>query len=138
MIRPLVLSPLAAVLLLAACGTPQEQCIRSATRELRTVDRLIAETEASLRRGYAYETRQVTRTEWVVCEYVRVPPRNGDGEGRVVPRYCLDDVTDTVQRPVAIDPLVEKRKLASLTARRKELNRAALADVEACRARYPE
>jgi hypothetical protein len=41
---------LLSLLLLTACGTPQEQCINSVTRDMRVVDRLIAETEANLAR----------------------------------------------------------------------------------------
>ena len=48
---------------LAACGTPQEQCINRNTRDLRTVDRLIAEAEGNLQRGYAYETITVYEPE---------------------------------------------------------------------------
>src|SRR5690606_21382542 len=42
----------ALVLMIAACGTPQERCIDDATRELRRIDGLIADTEAALARGY--------------------------------------------------------------------------------------
>ena len=127
--------------LLAACGTPQEQCIRTATRELRTVERLLAETEANLRRGYAYEEFEVTTTEWVICDIQPpLPPPNPDGTPgkRPRPRYCLDDVTETVRRPVAIDPAVEQRKRAGLIEKRKELTRRAAAQIEACKVRYPE
>ena len=41
------------LLALAACATPQEACINRATRELRTLDDLIAEQRATLARGYA-------------------------------------------------------------------------------------
>jgi hypothetical protein len=123
-----------AVSALAACGTPQEQCIRAATRELGTLDRLIAEVEGNLRRGYAYETREITRTQWVICEYVP-NPENPD---RPSPRYCLDDVTDTVRITVAIDPAAERRKLDGLKAKRAERSRAAASEVARCRATYPE
>ena len=45
--------------LLAACGTPQEQCIAYGTRDLRTVDKLIVETEGNLTRGYALEEKVI-------------------------------------------------------------------------------
>lgn len=124
---------------LVACGTPQEQCIRSQTRELRTVDRLIAETRSNLARGYAYETQEITRTEWVICDYIDVPPsKPGGAKPPPKPRYCLDDVTETVRKAVAIDPAAERRKLAGLTDRRSVLNRQAVAAIEQCRAQYPE
>jgi hypothetical protein len=123
-------------LALAACGTPQERCISAATRELRTVERLLAQTDANLARGYAYEEREITRTEWVICGYDPVPP--GDAKKAPRPRYCLDDVTDTVRRAVAIDPAVEQRKRDSLMAKRNELRARAEAEIDACRATYPE
>jgi hypothetical protein len=57
---------------LTACGTPQEQCISRNTRDLRTVDRLIAESEGNLARGYAFETVTVYEDYWTYCE--RLPP----------------------------------------------------------------
>jgi hypothetical protein len=124
---------------LTACGTPQEQCINASTRDLRTVDRLIAETKTNLARGYAVETQEVTHTEWVICEYIPVPPVTPGGPvPPPKPRYCFDDVTDTVKREVAIDPALEKRKLAGLEAKKKELGRAAAAAVISCQAKYPE
>ena len=50
--KRLILAPL---LLLTACGTPQEQCISANTRDLQVVDRLIRDSEANLARGYGYE-----------------------------------------------------------------------------------
>lgn len=124
---------------LAACATPLEQCLNAATRDMRVVDRLIDETGTNLARGYAYETQQITRTEWVICDYVQQPPDVAGGKSPPPkPRYCLDDVTDTVQKPVAIDPAAEQRKLAALTARRDELSRRAAPQLAACRAQYPE
>jgi hypothetical protein len=135
--RALILIP--ALAALTACGTPQEQCITASTRDLRTVDRLIAETKTNLSRGYAYETEEITRTEWVICEYIPVPPATPGGPvPPPKPRYCLDDVTDTIRREVAIDPGLEQRKLAGLQSKRKELGRAASAAVIACQAKYPD
>ena len=51
--KPLILPVL---LILFACGTPQEQCIAGSTRDARVVNDLIRETEANLARGYALET----------------------------------------------------------------------------------
>ena len=59
------------LVLLAACGTPQEQCIRYNTRDLRTVDRLIAETEGNLDRGYAIETITEYEEYWGFCRPCR-------------------------------------------------------------------
>lgn len=120
---------------LAACGTPQERCIRNATQELRIIDELIGEVQANLARGYAYETYEITRTQWEICGYYDY---ESNGEIRSRPRYCLDDVTDTVRRRVAIDPQAEERKLAGLQAKRQPLARRSAAAVAACRQQFPE
>ena len=123
------------VALLAACGTPQERCIRNATNELRIIDDLISEVQANLTRGYAYETYEITRTRWEICGYYEY---ESDGEIRSRPRYCLDDVSDTVRRRVAIDPQAEQRKLEGLQSRRQPLARRTAAAVAACRQQFPE
>ena len=60
------------------------------------------------------------------------------GDAVSVYTRSLDDVTETVRRPVAIDPAVEQRKRAGLIEKRKELTRRAAAQIEACKVRYPE
>ena len=125
-------APLALTLILAACGTPQERCIRSATQEVRTLDRLIAETEANLARGYEYESREVVRHVWTWCnDYI-------GRDRRPVRHMCFEPVFRTVERPVAIDPEVEARKLDGLKTRRAALARRAAAGVAQCRAQFPE
>ena len=52
---------------LAGCSTPQDRCIGSVTRDLRVVDRLIAEAEGNLARGYAYETVVVRQPTFIDC-----------------------------------------------------------------------
>lgn len=114
---------------LAACGTPQQQCIWGATPELRTLDRLIAEEQATLARGYGYTRREVMRYDWQPCDdWVPGTPR----------RMCFEPVWDTVKEPVAIDPAAEQRKLDGLVARRKALLAAAAPAIAACKAKYPE
>ena len=119
--------------LLAACGTPQEQCINRSNRDLRTVDRLIAETEANLARGYALETFTVYETQWTWCH-----SRSKAGEPPRPPHMCLDREPVTKTRPKAIDLQEETRKLAGLKAKRKELARAAQPVIAQCKAQYPE
>jgi hypothetical protein len=123
------------LVLLAACGTPQEQCIRQNTRDLRTVDKLIAETQGNLNRGYAYETITVTETYWRYCYYHRT---RSDGSHYTSPQLCLDDRAVTVRRPKAIDLNEEARKLASLKEKRQELARRAEPVIAQCKAWYPE
>jgi hypothetical protein len=120
-----------ALLFLAACGTPQERCIRNATEEVRTLDLLIAETRAALTRGYGYEQEQVIRYSYGHCGYYR------GHDGHRYPRRCFEPYYDTVSRPVAIDPAVEERKLAALQSRRAALAGRAAAEVAACRQQFP-
>lgn len=125
--------------LLAACGTPQEQCINRVTRDLRIVDRLIAETEGNLARGYAYEDVIVYRPVRVICDYYHRPgPADGGPAPRPVPRYCWDEREYTEQRPTAIDLRAERSKLEGLRAKRVELSRSAATPIAQCQAQYPE
>lgn len=122
------------LLLLAACGTPQEQCISYVTRDLRNVDRLIAETEGNLQRGYAYDWVTETVTVWVPCFDGPVGPDQHRSRGGM----CLDDRDVTNRRAVAIDLKAEAAKLAGLKAKRKELARAAVKQVAQCKADNPQ
>lgn len=131
----LFLLPLGLVAGLAACGTPQEQCIRGQTRDLRTLDRLITETESNLTRGYALEEVRLTRSRWVLCQPSHVPVA---GQPQTAPQMCLDDVEYTELRPRAIDLADEKRKLTGMRVKRDSLARAAQPAIRACKAQYPE
>jgi hypothetical protein len=119
---------------LAACGTPQEQCISRNTRDLRIVDRLIAESEGNLQRGYAYETITVYEDYWTQCPL----PAPVEGVPPPKPRLCLDERPVTEQRPKAIDLNEEARKLDSLKTKRKALARQAEAVIAQCKAQNPE
>lgn len=122
-----------ALIALAACGTPQERCISSNTRDLRTVERLIAESERNLARGYAIEHHTEWRPVWVACYGPPVKPG-----GAPIRRMCWDERPETVSRPKAIDLNAEARKLESLKQRRAGLSRQAESVVRQCRALYPE
>jgi hypothetical protein len=137
MSRPIKrLIPLCLVLL-AACGTPQEQCIAAGTRDLRAVEKLIAEAEGNLRRGYALEERVIRYPTFAPC--VRRPPPPGTIPPPNPPvKMCRDYYEQTVTRPKAIDLDAEARKLTQLQAKRKQLLRAADAVAAQCRAEYPE
>ncbi|MBA3908418.1 MAG: hypothetical protein C0524_00740 [Rhodobacter sp.] len=124
---------LPALALLAACGTPQEQCINRNTRDLRIVDRLIDETERNLDRGYALEQVTVYEDYWDYCPQPQIP-----GAPPAPPRLCLEERAVTETRPKAIDLTEEARKLESLKIKRKELARKAEAVIAQCKAEYPE
>jgi hypothetical protein len=120
--------------LLAACGTQQEQCIRLNTRDLRTVEKLIAETQGNLDRGYAYESITVYEDFWTYCPYYY----KSNGETIRSSRMCWDERAVTVRRPKAIDLNEEARKLASLKEKRQDLARRAEPVIAQCKAAYPE
>lgn len=133
------LLPITLILVLAGCGTPQERCINSATRELRTVEHLLAEVEGNLARGYAWEEYEITRSHWVACGPIDPPHPAIDGKAiKPRPRMCLEDYTDTLRRRVAIDPAAETRKRDGLIAKRATLLHSAKAQIAQCQALYPE
>lgn len=121
-------------LLLAACGTPQEQCISRNTRDLRVVERLITEAEGNLKRGYAIERYEIRVPVTETC--TRLVPTK-DGPKQIV-TTCRGWDTDTVARPKAIDLDAEAVKLKQLRAKQAELTRQAQSVVRQCQALYPE
>jgi hypothetical protein len=132
---------LASLLLLAACATPREACIAAATRDLRVLDRLIAETEGNIARGYALETVERVEQRFVPCDDRPRVVVNPDGTTRVVydaPGFCWKDVVVAVERPRAIDTAAERRILASTRAERARKAREAERAVAACIAAHPE
>jgi hypothetical protein len=113
-------------LLLIGCGTPQERCIASVTRDMRVVDRLIVAVEGNLKRGYAFEEKEVLRTRFVDCSVGGVA------------QMCLDDVTTTERSAVAVDLVAEAAKLASLKAKRAAQATEAAPAISSCRAEFPK
>lgn len=125
-----ILAPLA-LLALAGCMSPREQCIADGTQEFRTLERLIAETEGNIARGYAIRIDQeVTVTPG------RCPVRLPDGTTGSV--RCEETDVDDVRVPVAIDLRAEQAKLDSLVERRNALAAQQTARIEACTRAYPE
>ena len=123
---------LGALALLSSCGTPQERCIRSATRDMQIVDRLIAESQATLSRGYALETETIYRSDFQDCT-----PKATQSQPNPATRMCLVQVPQTITRPKAVDLQAESATLASLEAKRA--GQAALAEsaIAQCRATFP-
>ena len=130
-----ILLALMPVLIVAACGTPQDRCISRNTREYRTISSLLAEVEGNLARGYAWEERTVSRMEMDDCE---VMVRDRDGRRGFITRSCMRNVTDTERYRVPIDPAAEMRKRDYLAARKKTLTPPAMSAVNACKAAYPQ
>ena len=112
---------LAALALLAACATPRERCEAEAVRDLRVVDRLIAENRAILERGYAIETERTVRPRMTFC-------RIGDQS-----EICWVDDVRTSTRPAAVNLTEVQATLASLVENRGRIETRARAALEACR-----
>jgi len=110
-------------LLLAACATPQQRCEIQATRDLRVVNQLIGETQATLQRGYALREEQRTRVGTSICY------GGGDDFGY---GFCWGNNTYTRTRPVAVNLDEERAKLQTLLQKREELEVQARAQIEAC------
>ncbi len=107
-----------AVLSLAACVQGQPTCTSPAARELKTIDRLIAETEATIDRGYVSAASEGARINFCL----------GGGGNNVGVSFCADPT----RRNVPIDRAAEQRKLDGLLERRAALARQAAIDSRAC------
>lgn len=116
--------------LLAACASPRETCEQEAVQDLRIVQALIEDTQATLDRGYAIqtETRTVIYTNFCIGTGI-------GGDGRF--SFCNYPQPVTTKKPVAVDLGQEKRKLRSLKAKETELKREALLKQQRCELRFP-
>lgn len=112
---------------LAACGTPQEQCISKVTRDIRVVDRLTKETQGNLDRGYGYKYITVIETDYVDCGTEDDPSR-----------VCLIRVPEQERVEVALDLAAEQVKLDQLVAKRAQLVKAAAPALAQCKIDNPE
>jgi hypothetical protein len=117
--RPL--ATISALLVLAACATPREQCEARATRDLRVVNQLIDESRAVLARGYAIETVDTVYPRMTLC-------RIGDGRSEIC---WVDDLRRTT-RPVAVNLDEVRATLASLLKKKDELEVTTRAALAAC------
>jgi hypothetical protein len=118
--------------LLAACGTPQERCIARETRDLRAVDRRIAEAEGNLARGYALVEVTVYDTYWATCYERHDPPAEGQPAPPPTPRLCLRERERIETRAQRIDLAAERQRLVGLQAQRRVLAQSAAAAVKVC------
>ena len=107
--------------LLAACADPATRCSGPEVRELRTIDRLIDETQAGIARGYRREQ---------VDSGANINLCVGSQRSNVGVSFCTDPGTRT--RTVAIDEAAEARKLEALLARRDRLLAAIAARQSSC------
>ena len=123
--------------LLTACGTPQEMCILRETRDLRTLNSLIADTEGNIARGFGLQEYTQTVDYWGTC----YQPQGAGADGVQPPPVafpCRRDRDITRTRPVAIDLGAERQKLVSMQSKRRDLARVAEGPIAACKAANPE
>ena len=122
---------LAPVLLLGACATPREACLRDAGRELRRIDAQAARIGTDLARGYRLVVTTDRRQVSTSC-----PRRARDGRLVLVP--CLRTETIRNETPLPIDAAEERRRLAALRAARPGAAARADRAGRACLALHPE
>lgn len=112
--------------ILAACATPQQQCISEATRDLRTTQAQIAQSRQIIERGYELETRRRPELRFGFC----------NAAGTV--HACYRNVWITDQRRIPADVDAELAKLRVLERKERALTRTAQAQVGQCQRLYPE
>jgi hypothetical protein len=115
---------------LAACETPQQRCEARAVQDLRVINALIAETEETIRRGYALQTVQTTRPVATFC-WGGYSGGYGDGWGGGT-GVCWANNTVTSEQPVAVNLDEQRATLRSLQTKRSELEVQARAQLAAC------
>ncbi|MFQ3252850.1 MAG: hypothetical protein ACI9U6_001137 [Loktanella salsilacus] len=125
------LLPLAPLALLAACATPQQQCLNNVSEPLRVNAFLIAQTQANLDRGFAVDQQQRVSRGFDMC-------RQRDRDGNVSTTLCPTTRVKTVNVPQAINMDVERGTLDQLLARQAILEKQASAATNQCRLMYPE
>ena len=120
---------LPALALTLGCTDPRQACLSEATRDLGTIRALIADTEATVRRGYAIETEERTRIFTTFCL--------GNRTSNVGLSVCNSSQPVISRRPVAVDIGEERRKLASLQVRERELRASTASEIQRCELAYP-
>lgn len=108
----------AALLGLAACGTPAERCQDRVSAEQRNVAQLLREVEANISRGYAWESQPANNSGLRFCAGGF---RGGYGRLGLGYSSCYGG-PDTVRQRVPIDPAAEMRKRDALQKRLAVLN----------------
>lgn len=118
---------LPALALIAACATPQQQCINTASNEARAISKAINTAQGNIARGYAIHRHTETYDVPDICY-----DRNKK------PYRCFETEFRTVETPVSINVAEERRKLASLQKRLPAATRKMNAGVASCRIQFPE
>ena len=116
-----------ALALIAACATPQEQCINTASNEVRSIRSGISTAQGNIARGYAIHRSQQAYEAPDICY-----DKNSKSY------RCFHTQYRTIETPVSINLAEERRKLANLKKRLPAAMRQMNAGVANCRVLYPE
>ncbi|MCB2094064.1 MAG: hypothetical protein KDE11_06635 [Rhodobacteraceae bacterium] len=119
-ITPATLPVGALLLALCGCTDPAPRCTIPETRDLKTIDKLIAQSQTALERGYVMRQTEGSGVNFCL----------GGRQSHVGLSFCTDPAGR--REAVAIDSAAEKRKLASLEARRDALLATINARMAAC------
>ncbi len=116
---------------LAACETPLQSCLSSATQDLNVINALIAQKQADLQRGYGTVERQEVQSFNRMCP-------NFNSDGTVDFEWCEQVFVRNIVEPVAIDLRETQALLNQLEEQRRRLTPATNAAVAQCQASFPE
>ncbi len=112
---------------LAACATPQEQCINTAANTVQRLQSDIARTGGNIARGFAIHTQQQSYEVANICY-----------DWYEKPYTCMQTEFRTIKTPVAVNVADERLKLAEMQRRLPQARRAMLQGIESCKRRYPQ
>lgn len=104
---------------LTACAPVPAGCNTGTAKEIRTVDRLIADTQSVIAQGYRMESAPPSGLNMCL----------GGATNNVGLSFCSDGKRE---KPVAIDRQVEQRKLEGLKARRVVLAAQQATEAKMC------
>lgn len=110
---------------LAACATPRQQCETDATKNVKALERAVADAQANIDRGYALERDVSPQFRYGFC--------NKGGNLTT----CIRNDARVKTKPVAIDLAEERRKLASAQQRLTTERTRANIQLAQCAAQYP-
>lgn len=125
--RPILAISLSGLLLLAACATPLERCLKDASGPWRAALKERERIAEDLERGFTYETKFEERTRFRWC---------ASGTGHLYP--CWESDAQPVTRRVPVDADALRARDAELARALPELRRTAERDSAQCYATYPE
>ncbi len=117
---------------ISACSTPRENCIAGATADYRTLQASISETKLNIARGYAVHRQSVPYVVPNTC-YRTDPNTNA-----TIPYPCPTTAYRTVETPVSINVVQEKKKLSGYLKLLPKYKAQADAGTRQCIAQYPD